>query len=210
MNWTPVFRRWRIRSGVPSAYLLTFFARIMLNPAFDTAGTALFMTDRNGKIVMSNPLAARLLALADNEPSSLPELADASLPPWLEPILDGARSRHSALEVPASAIERNNASGRFVFRAYRLHSVQQQSQPALFAISIEHRPPAAEAIAAAAARLGLSERQQRVCVEMINRASYAEIARMLGIKESTVVDHVRRIYEKLDVHSRDELNKKLL
>jgi DNA-binding CsgD family transcriptional regulator len=80
----------------------------------------------------------------------------------------------------------------------------------MFALSIEHHAPIAATIDAAASKNGLSERQRRVCIEMLNGASYAEIGRMLDIKESTVVDHVRRIYEKLNVHSRDELKWKLL
>jgi DNA-binding CsgD family transcriptional regulator len=172
-----------------------------------TSDSALFLTDRHGKIVTSDARTARLLGLANDE-SILP--CPASLPDWLAPILDEIRPRNRTKPDLAPRMERSNASGRFVFRAYPLHAVPRNGDAVIFAISIEHHAPIVATVDAATARSGLSERQRRVCTEMLQGASYAQIGRALDIKESTVVDHVRRIYEKLNVHSRDELRNKLL
>ncbi|GJH30399.1 helix-turn-helix transcriptional regulator [Caballeronia novacaledonica] len=179
----------------------------MTTPASDTSNSALFLTDRSGRIFMSDAHTSRLLALANDQP--FPP-GDACLPEWLAPILDEAKLRNQTKPDLAAQVERINASGRFLFRAYRLQRVRENGRSGMFAISIEHEAPIDAILDAAAARNGLTERQRRVCIEMLNGASYAQIGRALDIKESTVVDHVRRIYEKLDVHSRDELKRKLV
>jgi DNA-binding CsgD family transcriptional regulator len=43
-----------------------------------------------------------------------------------------------------------------------------------------------------------------VLTYIVKGFSYAEIARLLGLSTHTVATHVRRIYGKLEVHSRGE------
>jgi DNA-binding NarL/FixJ family response regulator len=50
----------------------------------------------------------------------------------------------------------------------------------------------------------LSEREHQVLRQLSEGAMYKEIASELGISMDTVRTHVRRIYEKLHVHSRQE------
>ena len=51
---------------------------------------------------------------------------------------------------------------------------------------------------------GLSTREREVLTYIVKGFSYAEIARLLGLSTHTVATHVRRIYGKLEVHSRGE------
>ncbi len=70
-----------------------------------------------------------------------------------------------------------------------------------FSKSPEPAPvPAAESIGAAE----LSPREREVLSYIVKGFSYAEIARLLGLSTHTVATHVRRIYGKLEVHSRGE------
>jgi DNA-binding NarL/FixJ family response regulator len=60
--------------------------------------------------------------------------------------------------------------------------------------------PAAEATVTAE----LSPREREVLAYIVKGFSYAEIARLLELSTHTVATHVRRIYGKLEVHSRGE------
>jgi DNA-binding NarL/FixJ family response regulator len=51
---------------------------------------------------------------------------------------------------------------------------------------------------------GLSAREREVLTYIVKGFSYAEIARLLTLSTHTVATHVRRIYGKLEVHSRGE------
>ena len=51
----------------------------------------------------------------------------------------------------------------------------------------------------------LSIAQKKVCALLMQNLSQPQIAERLEISTHTVVDHVRKIYLKLDVHSVEEL-----
>lgn len=53
--------------------------------------------------------------------------------------------------------------------------------------------------------LGLSLRQSDVIFELARGGTEATVAQKLGIKESTVHEHIRRVYDKLELGSRAEL-----
>jgi len=63
--------------------------------------------------------------------------------------------------------------------------------------------PAAPSVAASGGA-GLSAREREVLSYIVKGFSYAEIARLLGLSTHTIATHVRRIYGKLEVHSRGE------
>jgi DNA-binding NarL/FixJ family response regulator len=67
-----------------------------------------------------------------------------------------------------------------------------------FARSAESEPAAPSDTAA------LSAREREVLTFIVKGFSYAEIARLLSLSTHTVATHVRRIYGKLEVHSRGE------
>jgi DNA-binding CsgD family transcriptional regulator len=52
--------------------------------------------------------------------------------------------------------------------------------------------------------------QRKVCSLLLSGLSQREIAADLGVAPNTVVDHVRKIYVKLDVHSVSDLRARLL
>jgi DNA-binding CsgD family transcriptional regulator len=54
-------------------------------------------------------------------------------------------------------------------------------------------------------RFGLSLRQSEVISELARGGTEATVARELGIKESTVHEHIRWVYGKLELGSRAEL-----
>lgn len=98
----------------------------------------------------------------------------------------------------------DNAWGRFVFEAEPLLPAPRASTHAIH-VAIQHQEPRIVAWRRALGSLELSIAQTEVCA--LVRAGYTQpqIAAALGIAPSTVADHVRKIYTRLDVHSVREL-----
>ena len=65
-------------------------------------------------------------------------------------------------------------------------------------------PPALVQGAGTTGAAELSPREREVLTYIVKGFSYAEIAQLLGLSTHTVATHVRRIYGKLEVHSRGE------
>lgn len=53
-------------------------------------------------------------------------------------------------------------------------------------------------------RFGLTDREEEILQELAKGDSYKKIADRLGLSVHTVNNHIRRIYEKMQVHSRGE------
>ena len=56
----------------------------------------------------------------------------------------------------------------------------------------------------------LSNRENEVMAQLVNGLAYKEIANVLGISVTTVNDHIKNIYSKLNVNSKAELINKIL
>ncbi|HRE14989.1 MAG TPA: helix-turn-helix transcriptional regulator [Usitatibacteraceae bacterium] len=110
---------------------------------------------------------------------------------------EGASKRQVTLTV-------DNAWGRFVFEAEPLRPADGGG-PAAVHVSIQHQEPRAVAWRRALGALHLSIAQTEVCALMRAGYTQSQIAAALGIAPSTVADHVKKIYARLDVHSAREL-----
>lgn len=66
------------------------------------------------------------------------------------------------------------------------------------------RPQGNAALAAKAPGTGLSARESEILAYIAKGFSFAEIAKLIDISPHTVVTHVKKIYQKLAVHSRGE------
>ena len=98
----------------------------------------------------------------------------------------------------------DNAWGRFVFEAQPLQPAREDAATAIH-VAIQHQEPRVVAWRRALAGLHLSIAQTEVCALL--RAGYTQqqVGAALGIAPSTVADHVKKIYGRLDVHSVREL-----
>lgn len=72
------------------------------------------------------------------------------------------------------------------------------------AAGLASQPGAAAPVAGAASEAGLSARESEVLGLIAKGFSFAEIARLLEVSPHTITAHVKRIYQKLAVHSRGE------
>lgn len=72
-------------------------------------------------------------------------------------------------------------------------------------IAISHRELDMVATRRAMASFELTHTQREVCLLLHAGFSQTRVGEHLGVSTATVVDHVRKIYTKLDVHSAIEL-----
>ena len=124
--------------------------------------------------------------------------------PTLALLADQIRS-HERASRHQVALTVDNAWGRFVYEAEPLAPAAAGVAGAIH-VSIQHQEPRIVAWRRALAGLHLSIAQTEVCALM--RAGYTQqqIAAALSIAPSTVADHVKKIYNRLDVHSARELS----
>ncbi|MEX3980539.1 helix-turn-helix transcriptional regulator [Paraburkholderia sp. EG287A] len=169
----------------------------------DSPTTALAVTDGKGKILLRTAEASRLLCLACG--SSTFRRPDSQLPECVAPLLNVFNHLWRGAPVPPAVTEHRNSSGRFVFRAYRFDVNESFKRGLSVAVYIEHYAPLEFESEKRGFELGLSERQREICAHLLLGRSHREIGRLLNVRESTVVDHVRKMYYKLDVHNHDEL-----
>jgi DNA-binding CsgD family transcriptional regulator len=59
------------------------------------------------------------------------------------------------------------------------------------------------------AAFGLTRRERDVVLLVASGHTNAEISRLLGVSKYTVADHLKRVFDKVDVASRGELTSKL-
>lgn len=171
--------------------------------------TALVNLDALGRIVHLSRNAHKVLLLAhgDISPASAAVTPQDVQFPTLALL---HRNLSRAREVPDArcTLTLTNPWGRFVFRADRLEPVGKDER-AVIGVTIEHLVPRDVRALELLEAQPLSIVQKQVCALLLQGMSRPQIAQRLGVASSTIVDHVRKIYTKLDVHSVDELRARL-
>jgi DNA-binding CsgD family transcriptional regulator len=112
--------------------------------------------------------------------------------------------RHERASRHQVALTVDNAWGRFVYEAQPLEPAFDGAEGAIH-VSIQHQEPRAVAWRRALGGLQLSVAQTEVCALLRAGYTHPQIAAALSIAPSTVADHVKKIYARLDVHSSREL-----
>lgn len=101
-----------------------------------------------------------------------------------------------------------NTWGRFIFDSEAMVPVSGSVAPMIH-VGIQHFEPRVVALRRTLDQLPLSPAQREVCALLHSGLSQAEISETLSVAPSTVADHVRKIYAKLDIHSIGELSKRI-
>lgn len=170
---------------------------------------ALVNLDHRGQILHLSRDAHKLLLLAHGNitPTAVGVEPCADDFPTLTVLYRAlARSPNALTPVLATL---DNDWGRFEFQAQRMEPADAQQSP-MIAVTIQHMEAAEVLKARALQTAPLSIMQRKVCSLLLSGLSQREIAAHLGVAPNTVVDHVRKIYVKLDVHSLDDLRSRLL
>ena len=161
--------------------------------------------DASGRIVHLSRNAHKVLLLAHGDISP----ASAAQEPMSEsfPTLT---LLHRQLSRPGEPVEApcrltlTNTWGQFEFRAERLEPVGDANR-ALIGVTIQHLVSREVRDLDALEAYALSIAQKKVCALLLQGLSQPQIAARIGVSTHTVIDHIRKIYLKLDVHSVDEL-----
>jgi DNA-binding CsgD family transcriptional regulator len=153
--------------------------------------------DAQGRIARVSADAFKLLMLAHGgvTPDAVmrePRREDYAA---LDSLWRDARRRSTAIE---------NEWGRFVFDAEPMWPVRA-GEEAQLQVAIGQFEQRLVSLRRALDRLPLSAAQREVCALLYRGDSQAQIARQLNVAATTVADHVRKVYAKLDVHSVKEL-----
>lgn len=175
---------------------------------FIRAELAHLVIDERGRIQMHSPNAIRLLMLAGRGRGSS-EMKSGSVVPanLLQLATRLPRNRSDATRGPSL----QNVWGQFRFSVSPLlGSAIRDGGSALLLLEISREEPVEVRIMRSACLLGLTARQAELCVHLFRGSPYRAIASRMSIGQSTVVDHVRKTYIKLDVQSHDALIERLL
>jgi DNA-binding CsgD family transcriptional regulator len=172
--------------------------------------TSLLLMDKAGNIQYQNATAERLLMLASYPlvPTDTIIKNDFLLPK-LKQLCRNLNTLFEGHDATPPSFCHINGRGRFIFTAYWLDKANREPG-GLIGMTIEHQEPLALKILRAMQDLPLSPVQKEVALLLAQGVSSEKIGERLHIKYTTVKDHVRKIFDKLDIHQREELLPKLL
>jgi DNA-binding CsgD family transcriptional regulator len=162
------------------------------------------------RLVYASPSARNLAHFAlDRTPDGTGERGvDEPLAPVLRQLCDNLRNAFAGRAAPPAATNLRSVWGLFVLRAYWLESTEAEEH-GLVGVTIERHEPLSLHLLRNMRASGLSERQRELCLLLFEGLSIPAVAKRLRVSQHTIVDHLKKIYLKLDVHNRDELRNKL-
>jgi DNA-binding CsgD family transcriptional regulator len=175
--------------------------------AEDPADTTVVEVDRRGQVLAESPGAAEVLL---RETRGVRSFARLPVTEWFRDLVSGLCIAHPDHRGAPPLSVRRTPWGEFTMRAYPL--IDRELAPAAarrFVIHVERREPRALRLLRGGFALGLSERQRELCLQLGTGDSYAGIAGRMRLRPSTVIDHIRKIHDRLDVHDRGNLLRRL-
>jgi DNA-binding CsgD family transcriptional regulator len=116
--------------------------------------------------------------------------------------------RSTGLSTDNVTLTVENAWGRFVYEGAPMQALAA-GLPPLIHVNIHQQEPRGLRLRRVIEELPLSPAQREVCVLLHTGRATADIAASLDIAPSTVADHVKKIYARLDVHSVRELSARI-
>jgi DNA-binding CsgD family transcriptional regulator len=146
-----------------------------------------------GRIMLDGSIVIR------RSPNGRLEIRDRRANQWLAAMVSGARGGEQHFS--------GTGSGRFIIRVHPCPRGASGSDTGVMIIRIADlnrkvHPPTPVQMRE---HFELSLRQSEVISELVRGGTEATVAQALGVKESTVHEHIRRVYDKLEVNSRAEL-----
>jgi DNA-binding CsgD family transcriptional regulator len=173
---------------------------------------ALLVADVDGGLLYATAKAQQWLSMAFFASARAGEISrklSAELPMPVKSLCQSLSALTAGHAAPTPSFTVRNAWGLFRFSAALLRS-QNPAPSSPIAITIEHREHRTVTLMRHMWSLGLSTAQKQVCLTLMKgHSTEAQIAQQLGISQTTVRDHLDKIYGKLDVHSREDLVRRL-
>ena len=110
----------------------------------------------------------------------------------------------SAALAPPASVTHETRAGQFVATGLLLRPLQRGA-PRLAQVTLQRLEPHRVATERALRALPLTTGQRAVCRELLQGRTHSQIGQTLGVATATVVDHVRKLYQTLDLRSTLEL-----
>jgi DNA-binding CsgD family transcriptional regulator len=166
---------------------------------------ALLSMSNEGELQYVSQDAHRMLLLAHGgiTPDTAGRVSRRETSPTLGVLVEQLR-RNQGRSFHGASVTIENIWGRFVFEAEPLMPLDAAA-PSAIHVTIHHDEPRAVAERRVLGVLPLSIAQKEVCALLHAGYTRSAIGTILSVASSTVADHVKKIYTKLDVHSVHEL-----
>ena len=179
---------------------------------FDTKRVGMIILNARGETQHLSEEGKRLLFLASYPAiSRLALLATDSdaVPAALKQITQHLQALFSGKDAPPPVWHIENCWGRFAFRAFWLDA-ECGTDPGLIGVTVQQQEVLPLKLLGQLADLPLSDQQKHVILMLADGASYGQIANQLNISANTANYHVKQIYDRLQVHNRNDLLNKVL
>ncbi|MDO8413980.1 MAG: helix-turn-helix transcriptional regulator [Gallionellaceae bacterium] len=181
-------------------------------PSFtDTGEQGLVIMDQSAQVRYLCPGAHQLLFWASHaqfSPQYFPTIKANPFPPVLPQLCHNLIAIFQGQAAPAPVLEQQNSWGRFTFRAHWLDPYNH-SASSLIGITIRRQEPVALSLARQIQHCSLSPKLKDVCLLLAQGHTQQQIAAQMHLSNHTVTGYVRTLYDKLGVHSREDLLKLL-
>lgn len=176
---------------------------------FATVGAPGMMTlNPDATISHANLRARALLALIDESRSPFPGLAPSRFSKRL------GEACHRAIGVSSSIPLVHSFDHRMQWGLFRVHCERLDPRTSfgcgVVLATIEHHEPIAMLRMRAMQAAKLSPRQMQVCLLLCDQRSLEEVACEAGVSRTTIKDHVKTIYQRFEVHTREGLRARLV
>jgi DNA-binding CsgD family transcriptional regulator len=165
------------------------------------------VADANGSVEHFAPGTEVLLHMVADVPRNASVLSRRCYE-WARPLLRRLATRVSALEAgraaSVAAISISNGSGQYELRAHRLQAADGGVSN-LIGVLITRRVPLALRALESFHVQTLPLREKQACLLLIQGFTVGEIASRMGISSNGVAQHVKTLYRRFQVHSREQL-----
>lgn len=164
----------------------------------------------DGTLRHASPGAHALLLMAEGGASRdalsrpVDALAGRLLSMLMTRLRECARSPTLQAQVQGPSITHETAAGQFVASGTLLRPFSGEGAP-LAQITLRRLEPHRVTLERALRGLPLTPGQMAVCRELYHGRTHSEIGQILSVAPATVVDHVRKAYDQLEVRSALEL-----
>ena len=175
------------------------------------AESGIFIMNRDGNLAFADEKARRLLSMAryPHYPVSRGEIRNVTIPQGVKQLCRNLDSIFRGGDAPPPSLTEENARGRFVFNAHWLDAMNPGGD-GMIGVTVEHHEPMPLRLWRGLKGLPLSPTQREVCLLLAQNYTQATIAQRLGIQVTTAKDHVRTVYDKLDINRREQLTERLM
>ncbi|WKJ90055.1 helix-turn-helix transcriptional regulator [Methylomonas montana] len=171
--------------------------------------SGMLVMNTQGDILYQSPDAKRLLQKARYPRLLIDSRKQDRLLAKLAELCRNLQNVYLGRKASPPSFTHTGPNGRFTFRGYWLDKSDEHAD-GLIGVIVEHRQPLTLKILRAMRESPLSPTQKEVTLLLAQGLALEQICGRLHIKQTTLKDHIGKIYCKLDIHQREDLVPKLL